>query len=168
MRFATLSALFATCSLLGASSGARTVDPPSSLEPSAERGEVSLSHSHKRVRACAPAAEGKPCQPELEDGSASARVRFVPVKAKIYGDDKRDTVDVSIAAKGGAQTVTLAGGTWDADWVEAGRKARLRIAGGDKHAVRLETRTGECQRQRSKCVLATEPVVRRLDVRPLP
>ncbi len=146
--------------------GAAPTEPPSSLDPAASRGTLSLSHTHARVRSCERSVRKGTvvCTPEKEPADASTTLRLIPVKnPRIAGDDKREVKDIALGESGlQDEALELGAGTWDLDWTDAARRARFQLAAGDELSIRLESVSGACRAVRRECSLVASATSRKI------
>ena len=152
-----------TLSVLPVRASGPTLDPPSSLEPSEEPGEVRLSHEHRRLVTCEPeppADAGQPglrCEAQLETVRAGTTLTLRPVDAagQVIEGDRRKPVAVRFDRALGvaATTVELAPGVWEVVWAGFEGPARFGVAEGDEFGIRLSTLSGACAPEAGRCVL---------------
>jgi hypothetical protein len=152
MRMLSASILAAILGLPLVSSGSQ--EPPSSLDPG-QHGTVNLSHTAKRVKACAFNKQRQTCTAEKESVDSSTSVTLTPIAdAQIATKDKRETVVVHLGKEGGvAQKLQLGVGVWEIAWPGKQEKDRFFVAENDEFDVKLVTQVGSCKKDQDRCAL---------------
>ena len=138
-------------------------DPPSSLEPGAPRGKVRFFHVNKKAVSCEAKAKAQKtvCRAsrELADSATTLKLRPVSDSRTISGNDKRQTVTLSLPSQHARvdKRIELGVGDWEIDWAERSKHERFRVGDGDEYDISLRTLTGSCKKKQDLCALDTEP-----------